>query len=132
MHLVQATGYFIRQIRACTTSNDNQEAEAYPEARSMFANNDLPDTLLDGPPSNATTPQPISKEQLIDDLKKIKDEIKNAELQIAQTPFKGKVKHFALGYFTAYEWLQFTEMHFRHHLRQKRRLDDFLNANNVL
>ena len=131
MHLVQATGYFIKQIHACTTSNDNLEAESYPEARSMFANNDFPDMLLDGPPSNATTPQPTSKEQLIDGLKRVKDEIKKSELQIAQTPFKGKAKHFALGYFTAQEWLQFTEMHFRHHLRQKKRLDEFLHSNNI-
>ena len=131
MHLIQATNYFIKQIHACTTSNDHLDGESYPEARSMFTNNDFPDALLDGPPSNASTPQPASKEQLVAALKNVKDEIKKAELLIAQTAFRGKAKHFGLGYFTAGEWLQFTEMHFRHHLRQKKRLDIFLEQTGV-
>ena len=40
--------------------------------------------------------------------------------------YKGKTKHPGLGYFSAEEWLQFAEMHFRHHLRQKKRIDEFL------
>lgn len=27
----------------------------------------------------------------------------------------------------SYEWLQFSEMHMRHHLRQKARIEEFLN-----
>ncbi len=37
-----------------------------------------------------------------------------------------KTRHLILGALSAREWYQLTEMHFRHHLRQKRRLDMFL------
>jgi len=131
MHIIQATHFFMKQIHSCISNNDNLDGELYPEARSMFSNNDLPDTQLDGPPSNATTPQPGSKEQLVTGLAKLKAEIQKAQILISQTSSKGKTKHFGLGYFTADQWLQFAEMHFRHHLRQKKRLDEFLNTNNI-
>jgi len=131
VHIIQAANFFNKQILACVSNNDHMDGKPYPEARSMFNNNDLPDILLEGPPSNATTPQPTSKEQLTTGLKNIKEELRKAELLISQTSFKGKAKHFGLGYFTASEWMQFAEMHFRHHLRQKKRLDEFLAANNV-
>jgi hypothetical protein len=35
-----------------------------------------------------------------------------------------KNKHPGLDYFNANEWLQFAEMHLRHHLRQKKRIDN--------
>ena len=131
MHLIQATNYFIKQLHACATSSDNADGEPQPDARLMFMNNDFPDVRLDGPPSNAVTPQPTGKQQLIDGLTKLKVELGKAERLISQTSFKGKAKHFALGYFTAAQWLQFAEMHFRHHLRQKKRLDMFLQQSGV-
>jgi hypothetical protein len=50
----------------------------------------------------------------------------SAAIKITESPFGGKTKHPGLGYFSAHEWLQFADMHFRHHLRQKKRIDDFL------
>jgi DinB superfamily len=131
MHLIGATGYFVKQIKICTSNNDNINEEAFDNAKIMFRNDDFPDALLEGPPSNAKTPQPLSKEQLVTELTHLKNEIKNAEALISASQFKGKTKHFGLGYFTANEWLQFAEMHFRHHLRQKKRLDDFLKENSI-
>lgn len=60
------------------------------------------------------------------DLTNLKDEINKVEILISKSSFKGKTKHPGLGYFNASEWLRFAEMHFRHHLKQKKRIDDFL------
>lgn len=54
----------------------------------------------------------------------------NVEMLISKSPFKGKTKHPGLDYFSAIEWLQFAEMHLRHHLRQKKRIDHFLKIRN--
>lgn len=132
MHLIQSTRYFIKQIQISASSNDNTNEEAFAAAKTMFSNNDFPDALLEGPPTNAATPQPASKEQLVTELTNLKEEIKNAEALIAKSQFNGKTKHFGLGYFTAGEWLQFAEMHFRHHLRQKKRLDNFLKESGLI
>jgi hypothetical protein len=126
MHLIQSTHFFIKQIKICTANNDNVHEEAFNNAKVMFLNNEFPDMLLEGPPSNATTQQPVSKEHLVIELEQLKDELNKAEALISASQYRGKTRHFGLGYFTANEWLQFAEMHFRHHLRQKKRLDDFL------
>ena len=127
-HLIQSTRFFIKQVRIASSNNDNRNQEAYAAAKIMFSNNELPDTLLEGPPSNATTPQPVTKENLKTELLELKEKIKTAEAIALKSQFTGKTKHFGLGYFTADEWLQFAEMHLRHHLRQKRRLDEFLKV----
>ncbi len=128
IHLLNATGYFITQAKTCLSNNDHLTEETSPAAKAMFLRNDLPDTIIEGPPSNALTTQPHSKEQLITGLMHLKDEFTVVVALISASPFKGKTKHFGLHYFNAQDWLQFAEMHLRHHLRQKKRIDDYLKT----
>lgn len=125
MHLIDDTTYYIEQIKICISANDNVMEEASPAAKAMFLNNNFPDEVIEGPPSNFCMPQPGSKEQLVSRLTNLKDEMNNAAILISRSSFKGKTKHPGLNYFSADEWLQFAEMHLRHHLRQKKRIDDF-------
>ena len=97
-------------------------------AKAMLLQNDFPDMLIEGAPSNAQIPQPCNKEELMSDLLHLKEEMNHAALFISETPFKGKTKHPGLHYFSAPEWLQFAEMHLRHHLRQKKRIDAYLKS----
>jgi hypothetical protein len=76
------------------------------------------------------TPQPESKEQVLHSLRKIKAKMNEISSVILRSPFNGKTKHPGLGYFSAHQWLQFAEMHLRHHFRQKRRIDTFLQTMN--
>jgi hypothetical protein len=92
----------------------------------MLLNNEFPDEIIEGPPSNFFTPQSDSKEDLVNKLVNLKDEISKAARLISESSFKGKTKHPGLNYFNASEWYQFAHMHFRHHLRQKKRIEDFL------
>ena len=131
MHLIEATQFFIRQAHIAAASDDNTGEDAYVEAVRMFTTDEFPDALLEGPPSNALTLQPTCEEELRKGLEKLKSELSKARDRVRQSEFKGKAKHFGLGYFTAPQWLQFAEMHMRHHLRQKKRLDEFLKHNNI-
>lgn len=126
MHLIVNTAWFLKQAAISATTNDHEREDASPVAKEMFLNNSFPDAVMEGPPDNANTAQPQSKEQILRDLQKLKDEIHMVAKLISQTQFKGKTKHPGLHYFNANEWFQFAEMHFRHHLRQKKRLDNFL------
>jgi hypothetical protein len=79
-----------------------------------------------GAPGHASMLQPASKEQLRAALTLLKMEMEQAfELILSNQP-KGKSKHPGLGYFSAEEWLQFAEMHFRHHLTQKKLIGNYL------
>ena len=126
IHLIDDTGFFIEQIRICILTNENAHKEALPFASAMLKNNDLPDENIQGSPDNIFIPQPEDKEQLFGDLLRIKKEMNVVAASMANSPFVGKSKHPGLGYFNAFEWLQFAEMHLRHHRRQKSRLDQFL------
>lgn len=128
VHLIEVTQHFVEQAAVCTGTNDNAHEEASPSARAMFQNNELPDTLLKGPPSNAATQQPQSREQIEQGLKNIRERLSEIEPLLANSSCAGKSKHPGLNYFNATECLHFAEMHLRHHLRQKRRIDAFLQS----
>jgi hypothetical protein len=126
MHLLENTDYYVDQILICTSNNDFQNEEAAHAAKEMFDNNTFPNELIEGPPENAFTPQPTNKQQLIVDLFALQLKVNTAIVSMITSNNKGKTKHPGLNYFSANEWLQFAEMHFRHHVRQKERIDIFL------
>lgn len=127
MHLISNVYFYIEEIQICLSSNDHADEEASPEGKKMFLDNSFPDVFIEGPPENADTPQPESKEHLVDLLKQAKQKLNEAASDISLNSFQGKTKHPGLHYFSAHEWLQFADMHFRHHLRQKKRIDAFLS-----
>lgn len=131
LHLIADTRFYLVQIIICVANNEHAADQASPHAKAMFARNEFPDEFIEGAPSNAYIPQPESMEQLRNELLRLKAEMNAAEVLISESPFTGKTKHPGLHYFNASEWLQFADMHFRHHLRQKKRIDDFLNASGL-
>lgn len=131
MHLAEDTNYYIEQIKICMSTNDNAGEEASPEAKAMFRNDGFPDAIMEGAPSNAYIPQPGNWEELKSSLISIKEEMNHLAILMAESSHAGKTKHPGLHYFNANEWLQFAEMHLRHHLRQKKRIDDFLSNTGI-
>jgi DinB superfamily len=126
VHLVQSSRFFLDQVKTCNSNNDNADQQHAPAAIAIFTNNELPDMRIEGPPSNKTTPQPNDKERLVRSLTALRDEFEAARINAADSTFKGKTLHPGLKYFNAEEWLKFTDIHLRHHLRQKQRIDEFL------
>jgi len=126
MHLIGATKHFLQQAGISLKTNENEHEKMTERAEPMFKNNQFPDAILEGPESNAYTPQPHTKEAIIESLKELQKEIYSLEELLAKNAMKGKTKHPGLGFFNGREWVRFAEMHFRHHLRQKKRIDLFL------
>ena len=125
-HLIDDANFYVVQIKMCVVNNDHATKEATVHGKMMLRNNDFPNEVIEGSPNNAFIPQPGNKEQLMSDLLSLKVEMNTVAALILESPFNGKTKHPGLGYFSAKEWLQFADMHFRHHLRQKKRIDAFL------
>jgi hypothetical protein len=126
-HLLESTDYFFEQVILCLSNNENAGEEMSPDAQIMFRNNEFPNIAIEGPPSNASTPQPNSKEGLLHSLTELRQRLNTIEAKFSNSRCKGKTRHPGLKYFNAGQWLKFAEMHFRHHLRQKKKIDDFLN-----
>jgi hypothetical protein len=128
MHLVNDTNWFVEQIKICIFNNANENETMLPFAQTMFLNNSFPDERLSNP-ANINMPQPQSKETLLQLFINLKNDMNAAAIQIENSKSKGKTKHPGFNYFNANEWLQFAEMHLRHHLKQKKRIDEFLKLN---
>jgi hypothetical protein len=126
MHLISATTFFLSQVDTCLQTSEHSNEQMTDRAKEMFANDEFPDKMLEGPPSNAATPQPASKEEIVKGLEKLKERI--LALGHSDSMNMGKTKHPGHQYFNAEEWLQYAHMHFRHHERQKGRIDQFLES----
>lgn len=123
VHIVDDTGYFVGQMREALESDLNQEKEMHADAKWMFDRGGFPDMLIEGPATNTSVPQPESKEDLLERLKRIKEDVNGFDFGSS----KGKTRHPGLLYFSAPEWLQFAEMHMRHHFRQRVRIEGWLD-----
>ena len=132
MHLVNDSQFYIEQINICLLENENSNEESSDFARMLFSNGSFPDEDIAGDPSNSFIKQPDSKEQLQDFLISLRTEFNKLYKPITQSTFKGKTKHPGLNYFNAIEWFLFAEMHFRHHLRQKKKIDLLLVKDKIL
>ncbi|WP_411344324.1 hypothetical protein ACE3MZ_22635 [Paenibacillus sp. WLX1005] len=59
-------------------------------------------------------------------LQQIRSQVQSLAAQVEHIPSHYTAKHPRLGDLTAAEWFMLAEMHYRHHLHQKRRLDECL------
>ncbi len=125
MHLASDTNWFIEQIKICLSNNNNGDETMLAFAQTMFLNNSFPDEQLTNP-ANANMPQPTGKEVLLQFFINLKKDMNDAATKIAHSKSAGKTKHPGFNYFNAGEWLQFAEMHLRHHLKQKEKIEKHL------
>lgn len=126
IHIINNTRYYIEQMRISLSGGDNSEKEMHERAMEMFANNSFPNMLIEGPDTHVAIRQPLSKDELLKDMKAIRDEVNQLYSTYDLSASKGKTRHPGLLFFSAVEWLQFAEMHMRHHKRQKKRIDEKL------
>ena len=125
-HIIEATGWFAGQMKEALKCRENGDKTMHPDARAMFERNGFPDILIEGPATNTFIPQPQSKEELARQLTAIKTTVDDLFREFDPAWSTGKTRHPGLHFFSALEWLQFSEMHMRHHLRQKERIDAVL------
>jgi hypothetical protein len=125
VHLINDTSWFVEQIKICLLNDENANESMTSFAQTIFQNNSFPDEKLTNP-ANDNMLQPSGKEKLLEAFIQLKKDMNEVAAQIQDTASKGKTKHPGFGYFNAMEWLQFAEMHLRHHLKQKERIEKFL------
>lgn len=95
--------------------------------KNLFKHNGFPPVDIKGPSGKPqpAPPQVTSKEGLKSLIHKVKEEVDKA-YEALQQKETGKFEHTAFGALTGAEWFQMIEMHWRHHLRQKAKIDEFL------
>jgi hypothetical protein len=153
IHLQDNIRWQLDQAKRSLSSEQNKDVEMSEEAKVMFARGSFPDKQIQGPFTGKFIRQPESVEALRTAFIRMKDEARALGLEPSGAGLAieppgtspaieppgtspsiepsgvGKAKHPGLGYFNAQEWMQFAEMHMRHHFHQKRRIDEALSRN---
>ncbi|QMV41892.1 DinB family protein [Cohnella cholangitidis] len=129
-HLIGATQYMsLRNIGLCREGDKETivVGGAKSEAgEAVFRNGGFPDAKISVPPSPQYTPrQPNGKEELSEGLLGIVRQMRDIEPTLREISPENAANHPRLGALTAKEWFQLVEMHFRHHLKQLHRLQQF-------
>ncbi len=124
-HIINDTRFYVGQMKAALSTKADSEKQMHEYAKAMFRNNGFPDARLENP-ANAGIRQPENKYELAQSLVSIRNEVNQLCAAADLSRSIGKTEHPGFHFFNALEWLQFAEMHMRHHFRQKKRIDDKL------
>lgn len=126
IHLwMAAKGFFFKNIQRIADSDEKVKMNGRKNLAGylVFTFGMMPSIKIEMPGSVAVQPnQPESKEQLHKRMNEVKALVRENVSRIHALNPRATVKHPFLGYLTAAEWLRLCAIHFRHHVRQKKRI----------
>ena len=126
IHLWMASkGFFFKNAEKCLNKEGVEKGKSKKlAAHVIFSLRMLPPVQYEMPKQVAVVPkQPESKEQLIAKLEEIKQMASSYIKRIPESDPELKIRHPFLGWLNTAEWIQLCNIHFRHHRRQKKRIE---------
>ena len=126
VHLWMASkGFFFKNAEKCLSKEGTERGKSKKlHAHLIFTFGMLPPVRYEMPQQVSVVPKPPeSKEQLIARLEEIKTMASALIQRLPQSDPDLKTRHPFLGWLNAAEWIELCSLHFRHHKRQKRRLE---------
>ena len=129
-HLIQSAVHMqIQAIEQCASGNGVVGGDKTENGEMIIGAGKFPPITIKVPDSPQYTPaNPESTEEVKPKLLRLIDQVRELEPNLAAISPDQKMPHPALGYLNAAEWYQLISMHFVHHLRQKEKLDVFVQA----
>ena len=126
-HILEETRWYFGQIEVSLNDKDHAQIETSEAAKTLFGRGAFEDKMIQGDPLiSENVRQPISLEELTSYFVQLKDEAALIWNQIQHAKVYGKSEHPGMGFLNCFEWFEYAEMHMRHHLKQKARIDGFL------
>lgn len=126
-HILEETKWYFSQIEDSLIDKDNVCFETSEAAKILFERGAFEDRKFQGDPLiSEKVKQPKSLAQLLRDFGLLKIEANNIWNRMEDTKEVGKSQHPGIGYLNCFEWLNYAEMHMRHHLKQKAGIESFL------
>ena len=126
IHLWMASkGFFFKNAEKCLNKEGTEKGKNKKfAAHLIFTFRTLPPVKYEMPKQVAVVPkQPESLEQLIGKLEETKKMAGDYIKRIPESDSSLKIRHPFLGWLNTAEWIQLCNIHFRHHLRQKKRIE---------
>jgi len=129
-HLIEETNWYNEQIEIALNDIQNANVPMTVKTQKLFEERSFPNQRILGDPLiSENVKQPVSIDRLKSDLENLKIRTNEIWDRMTKAISYGKSEHPGMGYLNCYEWLQYAEMHMRHHLKQKSRVENFLNGN---
>lgn len=128
-HLIVVAHEYLDSVEACASAVGEQKQGKTEFGEYLFNIGGFPPIKiklpaeLDTPPDNTKT-----KEDLIIELDQLMKRMKELQIKVDDTNPNYKDEHGGFGWLNAQEWFDLVGMHFRHHLRQKYKLDQKLSG----
>ena len=126
IHLwMSAKGFFFKNAEKCLSKEGTEKGKQKKfAAHLIFTFGMMPPVRYEMPSQVAVVPkQPESLEQLVGKLEDIKKMAVEYIHRISDSDPLLKIKHPFLGWLNTAEWIQLCNIHFHHHLRQKKRIE---------
>lgn len=126
IHLcMSAKGFFFKNAEKCLNKDGVQKGKGKSfSGHIIYTLRMFPPVKYEMPKQVAVVPkQPESKEQLIAKFEEVKQLASAYIKRIPESDPALKIKHPFLGWLNTAEWIQLCNIHFRHHLRQKKRIE---------
>jgi len=129
-HIIDETTWYNEQIEISLVDKENVNKKTSKEAKTLLERGSFENKRFQGDPFiSENVKQPTSITQLKSDLENLKRDSAKIEGKMQNITYYGKSEHPGIGYLNCFEWLQYSEMHMRHHLKQKRRIEFFIHEN---
>ncbi|UHA75578.1 DinB family protein [Paenibacillus sp. 481] len=127
-HIIETGLLQIAALKKCVDAPKMPGATKTWKGKVVFMLGSIPPIRAKVPESAEHTAfQPTSKEELKERLQAFAQEMRDLAPQLEKIDSDRKVEHPYFGHINAIEWYDHILMHVRHHLRQKKRLDAWLN-----
>jgi hypothetical protein len=124
-HLITTSYSQIKLIETIIAGEGETGGEKSDWAEQLFEKGAFPPIKIKLPERPELTPENLGDPQQVENqLLGLMEKMRQVETKLASAPPQDKMRHPRLGWLTALEWFQLIPMHFRHHLRQKKRLDE--------
>lgn len=126
IHLwMSAKGFFFKNAERCLSKEKVESGKSKNLAGFLvFTLGRMPSIKVKMPEKVAVEPrQPETKEQLIEKLEEVKRMSSEYIKRIPQSDPRLKTRHPFLGWLNTAEWITLCNLHFKHHLSQKKRIE---------
>ncbi|MHB8261370.1 MAG: DinB family protein [Bacteroidia bacterium] len=128
-HIISSTRRMFTMIEKCLEGDTNEHESITEVGEKILMDNQMADVQVKVPAALMNTPpQPESKQVIKREFEELKNDFAKLADKVSKSAAKGKEKHPRFEFLNAKEWLQFADIHCRHHLRQKERIDTFIKS----
>ena len=128
-HLIEETNWYNGQIKMTLGNEKNSDKMTSDAAKVLLKRGSFENKRFQGDPLiSENVKQPTTIAKLKSDLEGLKQNTNEIWAKMNNASKYGKSEHPGIGFLNCFEWIQYSEMHMRHHIKQKKRIENFLQS----